>query len=774
MNHTRTTCDHANRILRSGPDLRRRGQSERLRAKGKWVMKNMPVRRLKLFTLLLTSLSPCIFAQQVVSVPQELVSYPETIVVNGKIVTMDNKEILSADPGSIVDSMALRDEKVFAVGSRDEMMRLAGPETRIIDVRGKTVIPGIIETHVHPETTVDAVRLYEAERDAYSLPPGLHTAIRVQSNDAADTLNAIRAFVSEFPPRAGEWVHIRLLGNDSTNYPDIGAMTNGIYNDFITTGAFSEAIPDNPATLGSGGGPSAIQQEGLVVRVTVGPDGKAELTPVHVPKSALQEITRRQELPQDADPFEDLVARNAEQDRVDSFHAHLDQGCGFAELYPHHMQHCSHRLILINEKALEITREVWPGFIKAANDMTGLSKIGNEGSRGIVGGVFQENAAWERSVFPSRIPEDLYVKMLKESMKLYNTAGVTMIASSIEQGSAVTAAFNILRRDKRLPVRWGYGFEMFRSPLLYPVQAQLVSEFGAHRSTPKVNPWFWPMGITDGGAGDSRQVACFGDDLPGPEMLKRRELCWEEDAYRLQNVMVPAVAAGWRPFSLHAFGSEAFRKHVKWIEQGRIAGGKSMDEIRELRIGFAHGGAVGKLPDVIALMKRYNLYIPIQPNDVAASLVQVKRYGPEGLQFLAPTKTLLEAGVNVVGETEYSRPRPDIYFNALDMFVNRRIRHESAPAESAEIVMPEEAVSRATALRLYTTRAAEWLFAEDVAGSLEPGKFADFTVLERDYFTVPSEELLDNKVIMTVVGDKIMYVDPDYEPQIAEASASVH
>jgi len=110
--------------------------------------------------------------------------------------------------------------------------------------------------------------------------------------------------------------------------------------------------------------------------------------------------------------------------------------------------------------------------------------------------------------------------------------------------------------------------------------------------------------------------------------------------------------------------------------------------------------------------------------------------------------------------------QPDLYFNAFDLFVNRRIRDSDDPVEAGIIVMPEEAVSRATALRLYTSKAAEWLFAEDMTGSLEPGKLADFVVLEKDYFTMPKEQLLDNKVILNVVGDLIVYQDSEWQPQI--------
>ena len=654
-----------------------------------------------------------VYAQDILSVPKELVNYPDTIVINGTIYTMDNQELLSADPGSIVQAIAIRDEKILAVGSNQDMLKFEGPDTRIIDVKGKTVIPGIIETHVHPESTMNAVRLNEEERDAYSLPSGLHTAILLPSDDPQDTYNAVAQFVSQYPPKQGEWVHIRLVENEDTIYPDIGSLTNAIYKDVFTMDELSRVIPNNPATLSSGSGPSAIVQPGLVIRVNLASDGKATMEPLSVP-TALRHVKEAAEIASNDNPFKELFADNAKNDREDSFHAHIDQGCGYAEMFPHHMQHCSHRNILLNRKGLEETVRLWPGFKQAANDMTGLSDIGSEGDRGIVGGVFQESGAWERVINPPRMPRDFTKNLMREALKLYNSAGLTMISSSVEYGTAMTAVFDILREDRRLPVRWGFGYEMFRSPVMYPNNNLIVAEMGAQHSTAHVNPWFWPTGITDGGVGDSRQVACFGEDLPGPEMLKDRELCWDDQAYRITNVLIPAMKAGWRPFSLHSFGSEAFRKHMAWIEQARVEGRMTMDDIREMRIGFAHGGAVGKIPDVMEIMKDYNFYVPLQPNDVAASLKQVKRYGPEGLEFLSPTKTLIESGVNVVGETEYSRPRPDIYFNAFDMFVNRRVRHESEPLSAGEIVMPEEAVSRATALRMFTSKASEWLFTERI------------------------------------------------------------
>ncbi len=69
----------------------------------------------------------------------------------------------------------------------------------------------------------------------------------------------------------------------------------------------------------------------------------------------------------------------------------------------------------------------------------------------------------------------------------------------------------------------------------------------------------------------------------------------------------------------------------------------------------------------------------------------------------------------------------------------------------------DETVSREAALRAYTRNNAYILFREDHLGSLEAGKLADFAVLDRDYMTVPAEELKDLRSVMTVVGGEVVY-----------------
>ncbi|NNE38997.1 MAG: hypothetical protein HKN08_11880, partial [Gammaproteobacteria bacterium] len=328
----------------------------------------------------------------------------DTIVVNGKIVTMDNHDILSSDPGTIVDAMAIREGHILALGTRAEMMRLSRPGTRIIDVQDKTVIPGFIETHVHPESTMNNVELYADERDAYSWAPGLHFAVLIEE-DGARTLAKINAILDEFPPQADEWIHVYLIPSEETDYPDIGSLTVGLYDEFLTMDMVSAAISENPAVLGSGTGLSIVRQQDVVVRVTLAADGKSLSQVLQVPQA---NNARQNTTPLIAgNPFEySVFKKNVAMDLAEEMHAH--QGCVWAEDGPHHGHHCSHRAAIMNRLAYDATIDAWPTFVDASNNYVSLAD--DSGDRGIITETFRD--AWELTMFPPRIPQTMYNELL--------------------------------------------------------------------------------------------------------------------------------------------------------------------------------------------------------------------------------------------------------------------------------------------------------------------------------------------------------------------------
>jgi len=67
---------------------------------------------------------------------------PDTALVNGKIITLD-------DRSTVAEALAVRDGKIVAVGRSADISGLAGAATRIVDLGGRTVIPGLIDSHMH-------------------------------------------------------------------------------------------------------------------------------------------------------------------------------------------------------------------------------------------------------------------------------------------------------------------------------------------------------------------------------------------------------------------------------------------------------------------------------------------------------------------------------------------------------------------------------------------------------------------------------------------------
>jgi predicted amidohydrolase YtcJ len=66
-------------------------------------------------------------------------------------------------------------------------------------------------------------------------------------------------------------------------------------------------------------------------------------------------------------------------------------------------------------------------------------------------------------------------------------------------------------------------------------------------------------------------------------------------------------------------------------------------------------------------------------------------------------------------------------------------------------------ITRQEVLRLYTRDNGWFLREEDTLGSIEPGKFADLVVLNKDYFAVPDEDLKQIRSALTVVGGQVVH-----------------
>jgi predicted amidohydrolase YtcJ len=119
---------------------------------------------------------------------------------------------------------------------------------------------------------------------------------------------------------------------------------------------------------------------------------------------------------------------------------------------------------------------------------------------------------------------------------------------------------------------------------------------------------------------------------------------------------------------------------------------------------------------------------------------------------VVPLRRLIDAGLRTTMEldqqTFYS-------FLALETAVTRK-------DTNGKVWGPQQRVSRNEALYMYTRWSAEYVLREDRIGSIEPKKLADFVVLDRDFLTIPEDEIGQIDPVLTVVGGEIAYSQPAF------------
>ena len=83
---------------------------------------------------------------QIDNLPEELINYADFVFTNGQVLTADADKDFT-----IAEAVAVRGNRILAVGSDEKIIRYAGPNTRRIDIQGRSMTPGIIYRHTQPE-----------------------------------------------------------------------------------------------------------------------------------------------------------------------------------------------------------------------------------------------------------------------------------------------------------------------------------------------------------------------------------------------------------------------------------------------------------------------------------------------------------------------------------------------------------------------------------------------------------------------------------------------
>jgi predicted amidohydrolase YtcJ len=152
--------------------------------------------------------------------PQAPVPAPDVIYLDGKFVTLDPR-------GSVASAVAVKEGRFVAVGSTEALRKLAGPSTRMVNLLGKTVVPGLVDAHSHPVPTM----VFTTSVDARA--PGVPSVAKAVSNLAE------RARTT--PP--GEWIFLIGASASQTKFAEKRLPSKA---------ELDRAAPDNPVWFWNG------------------------------------------------------------------------------------------------------------------------------------------------------------------------------------------------------------------------------------------------------------------------------------------------------------------------------------------------------------------------------------------------------------------------------------------------------------------------------------------------------------------------------------------
>ena len=210
----------------------------------------------------------------------------------------------------------------------------------------------------------------------------------------------------------------------------------------------------------------------------------------------------------------------------------------------------------------------------------------------------------------------------------------------------------------------------------------------------------------------------------------------------LEQVARDAVAHGFQVCT-HAIGDRANR-----IVLDAYAAALGGPNDRRFRIEHAQ---IVSLPD-FQKFKDFSILPSMQPTHATSDMRwAASRLGPDRLAGAYAWRRFLDLGIPVPGgsDTPVEEPNPMLGIYAA---VTRQDLVGNPPGGW----LPDQCMTRAEALRAFTLSAAYAAFEEKLKGSLEPGKLADFIVLDRDIMNVPAHDIPAIRVRMTFLGGRLV------------------
>jgi predicted amidohydrolase YtcJ len=168
--------------------------------------------------------------------------------------------------------------------------------------------------------------------------------------------------------------------------------------------------------------------------------------------------------------------------------------------------------------------------------------------------------------------------------------------------------------------------------------------------------------------------------------------------------------------------------------------------IKGLRWSFSHLDQVSEAQ--LARMKRLGMYAGLHSRPLIQGALMHKVHGDRAWD-MPPFRRVQDSGIVWGLGSDATAVAPSNPFYTLGFAVTGRMVGGRK--------VNRQSITRQEALIAHTRNNAWFVFQENNLGSIQPGKYADLLVLDRDYFTIPADRIKDIKPLMTMVGGKIVY-----------------
>ena len=549
---------------------------------------------------------------------------PDYIFYNGNVLTVDANFWQ-------VQAFAVRGDRIVAVGSNAGILGLAEDTTQRIDLQGRTVMPGIIDSHVHPVPAA----MYELDHEI----PCMETI--------GDVLAYFRARTEVVPK--GEWIGLQQV-----------FITRLRDQRFPTRAELDAAVPEHPAFKRTG--PDAMLNSLALAELGITRD-TGDDNPAH---------GRIERDPETQEPTGML--RNTRS--------------------------VGHFLV----SDTEVTQEMRKARLREL--MTAYNSVGI-------------TTVADRNATPSDIA--LYAA-LKEAgnltCRVYINHAVsnTLTPDEIEASVLAIANLPLARQNNDL---WIGGTKMFLDGGMLTGSARMREPWGVSAI----------YGITD------------------PEYLGLLFMT-KEQVVRFATI---SAMNDLQP-TLHTVGDGALEFHLNAyiLADALLPAG----QFASVRPGITHGNFM--FPEAMDTIKRLGAVVDMQPAwlylDGATLLAH---FGEERMKWFQPYRTLLDSGVAIGGGSDHMlKIEPERSINRYCPFLGMWTMLTRQPRWTDAVLTPEQKITREEAIRFYTIDSAYIIRSDERKGSLEPGKLADFIILDRDILRVPVDEIREIKVLETWLGGR--------------------